>query len=84
MSTPFLTGFVTRVVVALLAGGHLEVVPGSEERVIAFVAGKLSSSSQGSQLIDSLSRALIVCPEVEELFIDDDDLKELITELQQP
>jgi len=82
LSTPFLKGFATRVLVKLVADGHVEVEPGSEERVVSFVADNLHGLSKGSQLITSLVKAIIACPDVVELYIDDDDLRELITDLQ--
>ena len=81
MSTPFLTGFATRILSELLAGEHIEIVPGSAERVARFVAGGLHGLGEGHQLVSSLAKALIDCPDVVELYIDNDALKDVITGL---
>ena len=81
MSTPFLTGFTTRVLSDLLAGGHVEIVAGSEGRVVAFVADGLHGLGEGNQLVSSLVNALIRCPDVVELYIDNEQLKDVITGL---
>ena len=81
MSTPFLTGFATRILRELLAAGHIEIVPGSEPQVVAFLAAGLHGLSQGNQLVSSLVKALIACPEVEEFYLDNEALKDVITGL---
>jgi hypothetical protein len=69
------------VLVKLLAEGHIEILPGSDERVVAFTAASLHVRSTGGQLIDTLAKALLACPDVDELYIDDEDLRTVITEL---
>ncbi len=81
MSTPFLIGFTTRVLQKLLPAGHIEIVPGSEERVVAFVAANLHGLGEGHQLITSFVKSLIACPDVDEVYISDEELKDVITDL---
>jgi hypothetical protein len=81
LSTPFLTGFATRILRELLAAGHIEIVPGSEEQVASFVASGLHGLGEGHQLVSSLVKALIACPEVEEFYLDNEALKDVITGL---
>ena len=70
-----------RVLVSLEQAEEIELVEGQRDAVISQVAGQLGTSSQGSQLIATLTAALISHPGVEELYIDDDTLKERIEDL---
>lgn len=81
MSTPFLIGFTSTVVTHLLAAGLVEIAPDREDHVVAFVADHLAGLRTGHSLISSLVAGLLACPDVEELYADDESLKELITEL---
>ena len=82
MSTPFLVGFTREIVARLLAEGLLDVTWGGEERVIRFVAGELAAVPPGGSLITSLARSLIRCPDVQELYADDERLKGLVQDLE--
>ena len=73
----FLERFMDRVLVSLEQAEEIELVEGQRDAVISQVA----TSSQGSQLIATLTAALISHPGVEELYIDDDTLKERIEDL---
>lgn len=84
MSTPFLMAFAHAVVLRLLAAEVLVVAPGDEERVMLFVANYLGTEAQGGSLISGLERALLACPEVDELFADLERLKELVDDLARP
>lgn len=81
MATPFLTGFTRAVVGALEARELVEIAPGAHEDVIAFVAERLGGASEGASLISALSAALLAAPGVEELFVDDGQLKRLVQDL---
>lgn len=77
MSTPFLLRFAAVVVERLVNAGQIEIRDGKQAEVVIFLASRLFTPEHRS-LISTLSEALIQCPDVEELFADDDDLKELI------
>lgn len=81
MSTPFLYGFAAAVVSRLLDGDRVEIAPGGQERVVRCVADELGAAREGASLISSLSASLLACPEVVELYADDDELKELVSDL---
>lgn len=74
----FLTGFAGRLLAGLLDAGLIEIELDSEAAVVAFVAGELAGAGQGAQLIASTARALVRCPQVIELFADDEALKGVI------
>lgn len=82
LSTPFLRGFSRAVLAELIAQGQIETMPGHEEAVALFVAEYLGAVPSGGSLITSLARALILCPHVEELYADDQTLKQVVQELQ--
>ena len=81
MSTAFLHAFARSVVDALLSGEEIEIVAGSRERVVGYVAEGLARVGQGGQLVSALVAALVSCPDVIELYADDEALKALIEEL---
>lgn len=80
MSSVFLLRFAMHLVRRLVAEDLLELRPGSEEDVIAWVADHLGRL-QHESLIRGVSQALVTCEAVEELWADDDDLKRVIAEL---
>lgn len=80
MSSPFLHTFVESVVVALVDREELVLV-GERQVVVAFVAERLGTAGEGRSLISTLGAALVACPEVDELYADDDRLKELVTDM---
>ncbi len=81
MSTAFLHAFSRSVVDALEAEDGLEIVVGSRERVVGYVAEGLARVGQGGQLVSALVAALVSCPDVIELYADDEALKALIEDL---
>lgn len=81
VSTPFLYQFSVVVVRRLLEGDRLEVAAGQEDLVARFVADALADAKEGSSLVSTLTRALLASPDVEELYADEDELRELINDL---
>lgn len=81
MSTTYLYRFSAVVVRRLIDDQRLEVTLGREEEVARFVADALTRAREGSSLISTLTRALLASPDVEELYADEDELKELINDL---
>ena len=82
MASDFLLGFSVRVVQQLLATGAVELAEqGTEADVVRFVAEHLAASRQGHSLVSRLAEALLACPQVDELYADDDALKELVQDL---
>lgn len=81
MASSFLSGFTRIVVGRLLEQGLIEVSEGTKAEVVAWVAARLASPGPTPSLVSTLSRALLSCPHVEELYADDEELKELITDL---
>jgi hypothetical protein len=58
-------------------------VPGGETRAMLYVANALAAAGEGRQLLSSLEKALLECPEVNELFADRDTLKVVVEGLGQ-
>lgn len=81
MSTPFLTGFASAVVARLVQTEQLEIVAGSEAAVAEFLAARLFAARDGAQLITTTGKALLAAPDVEELWADDDEIKQVVQEL---
>lgn len=82
MATAFLLGFSGAVVDRLLAQEQLQLAQGAtSSEVSAWVAEFLGTRDQGASLISSLARAFVACPGVEELYADDDDLRELVNDV---
>lgn len=73
--------FCLRIVTDLVRTGHLVLSAGNERRVAAFAASHLAARPEGASLVSSLSAALLSCPEVDELFCDDLELRDRITDL---
>ena len=76
-----LEGFSVAVVTQLVETGRIEIVAGGQTRVTYFVANYLRREGAGRSLVSTTVQALLVCPEVEEVYVDDAELKELITDL---
>ncbi len=81
MSSPFLLAFVEAVVGRLVQHDRIEIADGRQDEVVRVVAARLGSAGQGESLISTMSAALIACDAVEELWADDTELKELVTDL---
>jgi hypothetical protein len=80
VATPFLLTFSAHLVDALADRRMVELAPGAEADVAAFVATRLAEAGQRS-LLSALSRALLEADGVIEVFASDDELKELIQDL---
>lgn len=80
MSTPFLQRFASSLVVTLVDKELLEVGPAGPQPVIAYLAAQLSGVKMGS-LITVVSRVLVACPDVDELWADDEQLKALVEDM---
>jgi hypothetical protein len=76
----FVVGFVHAVVERLVASGELELAPGTEARVAAFVGARVADGKPRS-LVSAVGEALVACPDVVEVFADDERLKEVIDEV---
>ena len=74
-------GFSVAVVARLVETGRIEIVSGGQAQVTYFVANYLRREGGGRSLVSTTVQALLVCPEVEEVYVDDTELKELITDL---
>lgn len=81
MSTPFLTAYAIALVRALLEQDLVEITDGRAEAVVRFLAEDLHLRGRGGSLISSTSRALLACPDVVELYADDEELKALVESL---
>ena len=81
MSAPFLVRFVERLVGMLEAEGDLVLVEGQRDAVVLEVAGSLGTLGEGHQLVSSLTKALLAHPGVEELYADDAQLMERISDM---
>ena len=82
MSTPFLLGFAAALVEALLEQELLEVHEGREREVVRYVAEWLGTKARGGSLVSSTARALVECPDVDEIYADNDQLKALMETLR--
>lgn len=81
MSTPFLDAFALGLVVRLVEQEQLLIEPGRTNAVIAFVASDLAAPKEGRSLISTVSNALICCPDVIDLFADNDAIGKVITDM---
>jgi hypothetical protein len=81
LTSSFLLNFSTKLITRLDEQGHIQL-SASRDEVIQHVAGHLGGLSQGRSLISELVNALLVCPGIEELFADDDTLKQCLEDLQ--
>ena len=81
MATPFLLSFTESVLVTLQATGDVEIHAGERDRVVEFVAGRLAGAGQGESLVSAFASALLACPAVEEVYVDNERLKQVITDL---
>lgn len=78
MSTTFLLGYATALVHALLEQELLEVATGTEQSVVVFVAEYLAEHRDGQSLISLTARALLACGDVDELYADNERLKDVV------
>ncbi len=82
MTTPFFFGFARALLVDLVKRERVEVAPGAFDRVVLYVAGYLAEVREGGSAVSSVVRALLACPDVEEVYADDAEIKLAIQELE--
>jgi hypothetical protein len=80
MSSPFLHSFTEAIVGELIATEGLEISAPAEE-VVTFVAERLGAAGEGKSLISNLVPHLLACPGVDDLYVDDAQLKQMVTDL---
>lgn len=72
----------TALVARLVAEGGIELAPGAtQEALVAFLLDALQDQADFAHLGPFLSRTLIACPLVDELYLDDRQLVELVNDL---
>ena len=81
MSAQFLEAFVSRVLHDLVRSDRIEIKPDSHDKIVKEVAAVLGKSGTGSSLISTFVAALIENAHVEELYAENDEIKELIVDL---
>ncbi len=81
--SPLLVNTVDRVLLSLRQSGQIEMESGRHDEVVRFCSEYLASAGFGAQLVDTLSKAMVECEFVEELYATDEELKSLITEVMQ-
>jgi hypothetical protein len=81
MASALVLQFVELVVTQLYEAGLLEFEPDDRDRVVSYVAEKLTNQAQGAQLVTSLGKALATCPEVIECWADDDQLLDAVRKI---
>lgn len=77
MTTDFLMGFSRSLVAQLVAEEQLEVST-HVDSVVVYLASRLGSLGEGKSLLSSVERALLDCPDVDEIYFDLDGLKEIV------
>ena len=84
MPSPVTLAYCRRLIPRLVADGKLVLVQGaSESQVADAVADGLTGLPQHAGLITNTIKALVALPEVDELFIDDEELQHLVNSLRQ-
>lgn len=79
MFFPVLTPFAHALVRRLVADGAMTLTPGASEAGVAErLAGALGAGGEHRQLVPAVAKALVNDAEVDELFIDDEALGELV------
>ena len=82
MSTKFLEAFSRGLVQRLVAEGHLELEAGGcVDDVVRHVAEAMGGQASRRSLISTLSKALLTCPAVAELYVGDEGLQDLVNNL---
>lgn len=77
--SPLLQHTVSSVVRGLRQAGQLEMDAANHDAVVQFCALHMANATLGSQLVETLSVALVMCEHVEELYADNEEIKALIT-----
>jgi hypothetical protein len=81
VSTPFLYGYASALVARLIDLGRMDIAPGRAEAVVLYLADYLHERGRGGSLISQTGIALLACDDVDELYADDDELKDLVETL---
>lgn len=76
-----LNAFAHRLVLELVAAERIAVAPSDVPAVIAQLRERLTVQREGQSLINAVSTALLAIPEVDEVWADDDELRERINEM---
>ena len=84
MVSPLLQQTVAYVVGRLVSESLLELRGDAAEEVVEAVVNALSNAEPGAQLVSTMTKALLGCPAVEELYATNQQLKDLITEFGSP
>ena len=82
MTVSFLQGYARVLVHELIQRELLEVVPGRHEAVVVFVAEYMAEHGQNRSAISLTGQALLACPDVDELYADDEALKDAVDALR--
>lgn len=82
MSTPFLLAYATGIIDRLVARDLLLLQPDGRDAAIEALAASLAAVKRGS-ILSSTTAGLLKAPTVEELFADDDDLRDILDEMGQ-
>lgn len=82
MSTAFLLAFSEAIIATLLDEREIEIVSGRERAVIRYLATELHAQGASQSLISFIARLLLACPDVEELYADNDRLKALVEQVR--
>lgn len=82
MSTSFLLGFSRALIARLSADGLIEIADDQVPRVEVYLTNYLDTRARGHSLLSSVEAALLSCPEVDELYTDLEQLKELVEDLR--
>ncbi len=77
----FLLAFSHELVRRLIAQQKLLIRDGTVDRVIWLLSQHLANQKHGASLISAVSAGLLSFDEVEELFVDDEELRDLVTDL---
>ena len=82
--SPLLLHTVTQVLTSLLQSGEIEIESGREADIVQFCGTRLAAAGIGAQVVDTLSKALLDCDHVHELYADNLLIKEMITGVGEP
>ena len=82
--SPLLLHTVNQVLVGLLKSSDIEIESGREGDIVLYCGRQLAEAGMGAQLVDTLSKALLRCEHVIELYADNKRIKELITGVGEP
>ena len=80
-TSPLVVFVLDRVLATLREAGELDVDASRHSELVEYCAVELSKAEMGAQLVDSLVRALVDCDFVQELYADNERIKQLITEV---